>query len=280
MFNIDKEKPGNLFDHILTGVIFMLFFAMLIFFTYPEFNNTLLSNFLAALLRSKEPHINIYDNRYESFLMFFIFIAGCFMPEIENIGFTSYSRLYKMKKTGVRYIDDNSNIKLPGLIQRMLFYIFRNGTFIEECYDSNKAKYKKIKDILNRDDLTKKQRKYYNRILRKESRVFYDWIQESENPIEDLTKYGQETDDSNLARSRLFHTLDISFLFMTAICFLLVIVNIFLKFYFSYDVSFISPFVIGIMTLFFHFLSRSIAKSWAAWYFRDIDYEVIVTKKK
>jgi len=268
-----KEESGNLSYQIRTGIILMLFSAMLIFFTYPAFNEAFLSNLLGVLLKKK---LYIYDNKYEILLLLLIFFIGCFIPEIEYKGFTFYSSLYKRKKTGIKHIDNN--IKLPGLMQRMLFYIFRNGTFIEECYDTHKAKYEQIKGILNREDLTKKQRKYYNRILKKENRVFYDWIQESENPIRDLIKYGQETNDLNLARSRMFHTLDITFLLMTAICFLLVIVNIFLKFYFSYDVSYISPIVIGVMTLFFHFLSRSIAKTWAAWYFRDIDYEISEAK--
>jgi ABC-type multidrug transport system fused ATPase/permease subunit len=278
MFDFDIKELKNLSDHLLTGIVFMLFLAMLILFTYPAFNNELINNFLAELIRSKEPNINIYDNKFESFLLFIFFIIGWFIPEIENKGFTYYSRLYEMKKTGIKHMDDNG-IKLPGLAQRALFYIFRNGTFIEECYDTNKAKYEKIKCILNKQDITKKQRKYYNKILKKENRIFYDWIQETENPIKNLTKYTQETYNQNLARSQLFHTLDITFLFIMAICFLTVIVNIFLKYYFSFNLSCISPFVIGVIALFFHFLSRSIAVSWAAWYFRYIDFEISGTKK-
>jgi len=237
MFDFDIKELRNLSDHLLTGIVFMLFLAMLTLFTYPGFNNTLINNFLAELIRNREPNINIYDNKYESFLLFIFFIIGWFIPEIENNGFTYYSRLYKTKKTGIKFINDNG-IKLPGLIQRILFYIFRNGTFIEECYDTTKAKYDEIRSILNRD-ITGKQRKYYNKILKKENRIFYDWIQKTKNPIEDLKKYAQEAYNPNLARSRLFHTLDITFLFITIICFTAMIVNIFLKFYFSFNLSYI-----------------------------------------
>jgi hypothetical protein len=227
--------------------------------------------FLLFLLLMRSAYPALYTSGNIMIFTLIFFIISLLISSIKSLGFTYYAHLYGKKESG--------KIKLPGLAQRILFHIFREGSVIEECLDNIKSRYETIEnDILRRADLTKRQRKFYRKVLRKKDRPYYNWIQTSTNPTEDLVRFRSKTDITALTYNEVFHCLDITFLFITMLCFLSMLVNTLLML-FSYEFSLVVPFIIGVASLICHFTTKSLAKASAALYLREIDSVFYQTHK-
>jgi len=209
----------------------------------------------------------------------FFFLGFCIYCIREN-GFTYYTRYTRNRndRYSQKKISQNGII-LPGLIQRILFYIFRQGSVVEECCDNVKTKYDKIRTTLERTDLTERQRQFFTKVLQKENRIFYDWIQKSQNPVKDLRVLARKINDEKpeckiyefFCKSQIYQGLDTGSLLLTVICVISFLINIILRFLFSYDLPYIPPLLMGIMTFILHLLSKRLSAQKANMYMEKIN---------
>jgi len=208
-------------------------------------------------------------------IMVFFFLGFCIYCVREN-GFTYYTRYVKMKR---EKHPQNNGIILPGPIQRILFYVFRKGSVVEECCDNVKTKYEKIRATLERTDLTKRQRKFFTKILEKENRTFYPWIQKSQDPVKDLRVLARKIDIKMpecriyefFSKSQIYQGLDTGSLLLTAICILSSLVNMILTLLFSWHLPVILPLIMGIIPFILHLISKKLSAQKANMYIGKID---------
>jgi hypothetical protein len=208
----------------------------------------------------------------------FFFLGFCIYCIREN-GFTYYTRYARERNERYTKKKSQNGIILPGLVQRILFYVFRQGSVVEECCDNVKAKYDKIRTTLERTDLTKRQRQFFAKVLKKENRDFYDWIQKSQNPVKDLRILARKIDDKKpecqiyefFCKSQIYQGLDTGSLLLTVICIVSSLINIILGFLFSYNLSYIPPLLMGIITFILHLISKRLSAQKANMYMEKID---------
>ncbi|MDR1901281.1 MAG: hypothetical protein LBQ88_03225 [Treponema sp.] len=105
------------------------------------------------------------------------FIIGFFIQGIRYLGFEYYIKIHKKSQAGRL-----SGKKYPGILQRIFFYLFRDGTVVEECLDNVAKKYKKP---IKNNTLASK-------IMGKQYRANYSWIQNSKRPAKDMWLYANK----------------------------------------------------------------------------------------
>jgi hypothetical protein len=184
-------------------------------------------------------------------------------------------------------------------IQRFLFYLFREGTCIEECRDNIKENYtpEKIKEYFP---------KMQKKIARKSNRNFYAWIQNSfktnGHPEKDLFLYANqintERPQDNVFQffntCELFQNLDTIFFICPFITLFISVIYIVFFRLFSIDIS--NKFLFGISSeplkvlplqnilcqilylsvlFLFHKIFKSISKSYANRFLKKIDDSLI-----
>jgi len=282
-------KDGFTQVSLVCGVFFIFFLYFFMTFTY----GTPLKEYISRRINNvKEVKEKEESNRNEvkypdmitaaagiSANAVFYFLGFCIYCIREN-GFTYYTRYTRERneRCSKKNIFPNGII-LPGLIQQILFYVFRKGSVVEECCDNVKTKYDKIRTTLERTDLTKKQRQFFSKVLKKEDRVFYDWIQRSKNPVKDLRVLAQKIDDKKpecqiyefFCKSQLYQGLDTGSLLLTLICVISFLINIILRFLFSYDLPYIQPLLMGIIPFILHLFSKRLSTQKANMYMEKID---------
>jgi hypothetical protein len=181
------------------------------------------------------------------------FFIGLFIQGIRYLGFEYYIKIHKKAQK------NRKGGKYPTTFQRIFFYIFRNGTVVEECLDNISSK--KIKPIGIGRILKKIKDKKY--------RAHYKWIQESKQPAKDLwilaEKIKKDDPNNNIYQfyywSEVFQCLDTTFLLLCIIYLLSFITNFLLYIIQNKGYSIMIPIIITLLSLIFHRLSKSCAKA-------------------
>jgi hypothetical protein len=201
------------------------------------------------------------------------FITGFLIQSIRYYGLQYYIYVYNMAQPG-----RGADKKYPGLWQRFIFYIFRNGTAIEECANSVEEKYNadKITNDAARKKLFKKKAHY----------VFYPWIQESykknRRPEKDLwlyadsiqSRYPQRKIETFYYWSEVCQCLDTAFLLLCAASGIAVAVNILIKICLGMNFSAVIPALFAAASLLLHRVSKGAAKSNAKRFFYHIQLAI------
>jgi hypothetical protein len=204
-------------------------------------------------------------------LLAIAFITGFFIQGIRYLGFNYYLVLWQKAQPKRR-----SGKKYPSIKQRIIFYIFRNGTVVEECLDSVMVKYDNPKE-----NETLKTNKLYKKILDKKYRPTYDWIQESGNKAaKDMwiyaTKINRIAPQDDVYRfynwSEVFQCLDTTFfLFSTMIVALIIINALDHLFIFGFRSDVIFLIIMLVVCIILHLLSKGCAKMYARRFLYQIE---------
>lgn len=253
--NIDNLKSNNSLNlaNFVSGIVFVI----ITYFIIKEIPNIKIFNFIEEL-----------GNRFSFIalkisLLLIAFIIGFFIQGIRYFGFNYYMTIYKKAQR-----KRHAGKKYPCIKQRIIFYIFRNGTVVEECLDNVKSKY----DNPNENETLKTNNLRTKILKKKDGIVDYKWIQESGKqaandmwthaikinkfaPREDVYKYYNY--------SEVFQCLDSTFLLFSTITATLVIINV-LGLLFSFDFRLnISLIIILIANIVLHLISKKCAKMYA-----------------
>lgn len=166
------------------------------------------------------------------------FFIGFVIYGIRYLGFDYYRRIYNTKKSK------------KTLYTRLLFYMFRNGTVIEECLNENKKTSGTFEWILNST---------------KEKIVLDVWNYANEisikNPQGNIYKF--------YYYSEIFQCFDTVFLFSSVSTFVLGTTYCIIKHNFL-SAHFIMIFLLSLIFFLFHFLSKKTGKSFARRFFLEI----------
>ena len=166
------------------------------------------------------------------------FFIGFVIYGIRYLGFDYYRRIYNTKKSK------------KTLYTRLLFYMFRNGTVIEECLNENKKTSGTFEWILNST---------------KEKIVLDVWNYANEisikNPQGNIYKF--------YYYSEIFQCFDTVFLFSSVSTFVLGTTYCIIKHNFL-SAHFIMIFLLSLVFFLFHFLSKKTGKSFARRFFLEI----------
>lgn len=167
-----------------------------------------------------------------------VFFIGFIIHGIRYLGFDYYRRIYNAKN------------RKKTLYTRLLFYMFRNGTVIEECLNENKKTSGTFEWILNST---------------KEKIVLDVWNYAKEisikNPQDDIYKF--------YYYSEIFQCFDTVFLFSSVSTFILGTIYCIIKHNFL-SAHFIMIFLLSLVFFLFHFLSKKTGKSFARRFFLEI----------
>ena len=166
------------------------------------------------------------------------FFIGFVIYGIRYLGFDYYRRIYNTKKSK------------KTLYTRLLFYMFRNGTVIEECLNENKKTSGTFEWILNST----------------KEKIFLDvWNYANEisikNPQGNIYKF--------YYYSEIFQCFDTVFLFSSVSTFGLGTTYCIIKHNFL-SAHFIMIFLLSLVFFLFHFLSKKTGKSFARRFFLEI----------
>ncbi|MBR4372990.1 MAG: hypothetical protein IKP49_01330 [Treponema sp.] len=189
----------------------------------------------------------IFDLSAQEFMaVAFIVLFGFFVHGIRYLGFDYYRKLY-----------DNNQKKRGGkrtVLSRCIFYMFRNGTTVEEVANaSREAK----NDSSNNSSV-------------------YDWIRNSEHPERDLwinaNKINNEQREANIYRfyyhSEVFQCLDTLFLLMTIPAVIFAVYFLFTNPYIRQQIFFC---IYAVVMLLFHKISKATSKSFCRRFFLEIE---------
>jgi hypothetical protein len=173
------------------------------------------------------------------------FVIGFFIQGIRYWGFEYYIELWK-KSQGK---------KRRGLWQRIIFYLFRKGTVVEECLHVKKNDPEK-----------------------------YPWLRNSRQPVKDMWLYANKTrkiaPEENVYgfyySSEVFQCLDTTFVFLGIAFFICVIVNALLhKFtggYFRITMlQIIIPGIFALLSLVLHKVAKGCARAYAGRFLFAVD---------
>lgn len=228
MTNITNGKESNyIFVSFITGFVSFIIVFILLLILKSNFNIGVFS--LSSVL-----DLNFYEIVF-ALLMIFI---GFFIHGIRYLGFDFYRKIYKKNK-------ETNKFKI---IKKIFFYIFRNGTTVEECLNSKREK--------NSADV-------------------FEWIKESSEAHRDIWNYSllinQKCPSSNIYRfyfhSEVFQCLDTLFLFMTIICF------VFLPYFIlcTFDLKkIIFLCIFAFVLIIFHAFCKAIGKAFIRRFFLEI----------
>lgn len=173
------------------------------------------------------------------------FFIGFVVYGIRYLGFDYYRRIY------------NSKNRKKTLYTKLLFYMFRNGTVIEECLKEHRF----IEDCKKNNQQT----------------CSYKWIETSDNVALDIWNYAKEIsikypqDDiyKFYYYSEIFQCFDTVFLFSSVSTFVLGTTYCIIK-HNLLTVHFIMIFLLSLIFFLFHFLSKKTGKSFARRFFLEI----------
>jgi hypothetical protein len=266
---INDKQFGLNFVFLLTGIVFIVFASLCFIIIYNSYIDSL--------------NVNYLKNIEAIFALVSVpvlaYIVGFFIHGLKySLGTSYYIHIYnkaqKKKKKSKTY---------PGVWQRIIFWVVRDGTVIEECLNNVKEQYTKIEEKSK-----EKISKLDNLILKKkDGRVFYDWIQKSKkkdkNPLDDMWIYAKQINhkrpEDNIYQffnmSQTFQCFDMAFLLCSMLLVLLVPLNFVLKFICNYQFSIFSIVVLPLVFSLFSFVlfatCRSSSKSMANRFLYHID---------
>ena len=166
------------------------------------------------------------------------FFIGFIIHGIRYLGFDYYRRIYNAKKPK------------KTLYTKLLFYMFRNGTVIEECFNENKKTTGTFEWILNST---------------KEKIALDVWNYAKEISI----KYPQDDIYKFYYYSEIFQCFDTVFLFSSFSTFVLGTTYCIIK-HNLLSAHFIMIFLLSLVFFLFHFLSKKTGKSFARRFFLEI----------
>lgn len=228
MNSLYNGKECNfIFVSFITGFVSFIVVFILLLILKSNFNENNLSNSF------------LFDLDFQEIVFALLMILiGFFIHGIRYLGFDYYRKIYKKNKETNKY----------KIRKRILFYIFRNGTSVEECF--NEKREEKTADV-------------------------FDWIKNSKEPHRDIWNYSllihQKIPESNIYRfyfhSEVFQCLDTLFLFMAIIYFVTLFYVIF------YEFVLLKIIYIGVLVftlIIFHRFCKAIGKSFVRRFFLEI----------
>jgi hypothetical protein len=279
-----KPESGLNFASSISGVIFSLMTAIIFMVIYGSETTVAVEN-----LKDNFNFINIS-------IILLAFFVGFFIQGIRYVGFNYYTYLYNKND-----ISKSKDLICPkGIVcrqkaspyQRIIFYIFRNGTTVEECLSNVRAKYYVYNEAYDKCKEEKKKKNCsIKKSLKKQYRPYYGWIQESKQPAKDLWIYSNKINNAapqeNIFRfyhwSEAYQCMDTTFLLSCMVFLLIFFVNCSL-FIISYSfnkschISIVLPIVFSIISWLFHILAKACSKAYANRFFNHIDFGIKVIK--
>lgn len=174
------------------------------------------------------------------------FIIGFFVHGIRYWGFDYYRRLYNKNKS--------NNKQRKSLFMRIIFYLFRNGTIIEECLDEKRDP--------NRS---------------------FDWIRNSDNPAADVWNYARKISLNSpeadvyqfYYHSEVFQCFDTAFFILSFVTLCLGIWKIVINFN-NLEVMHFSVLIFSLFMFLLHRLCKRTSKSFARRFFLEIQINLNV----
>lgn len=239
--NAYKTETSFLFVSLFSGVI--IFIYLLYFLSYGMITCNIV-DFLPIL-----------DNKYYNTIILFIisYIFGMFIHGIRYVGFMQYKKLY------------DKGIK--NRWTRLLFYLFRKATTVEECYDlyrDEKCSYNWIVETRKKDKKRKQGRKAVAKMWQLAAKI------DKEQNIYQFYFY-----------SEIFECCNTIFLFMGITQGLMILYNLYPLIYeYNSNLLFNVRFkaVLFFMFLLLHFLSQRISIAYADRFIYDIDIKKDIRK--
>lgn len=250
---------------LISGVIIIIF-TVLVFSIYSE-----------KLLGIAEGIKDIFTFLFVNISFLVVaYILGFIIQGIRYLGFNYYMYIYEKAQPGRL-----AGKKYPGIYQRIIFYLFRNGTAVEECLDNLKAKY---------DNPDFRGNKLAKKIQKKRFRPNYDWIQKSgKRAPKDMwifaNRINKTAPQDNVFRfynwSEVFQCLDTTFLFFLLISIIVIIANVSINIFCEkYNFNIVLPIILAPVSLLLHFLSKSCSKMYARRFLFDIDNSLKAHEKQ
>ncbi|MBP3367348.1 MAG: hypothetical protein J6K96_10240 [Treponema sp.] len=176
------------------------------------------------------------------------FVIGFFVHGMRYLGFDYYRRLYNKNKQKEK--DEQRKIKKQkkSLFMRILFYLFRNGTIIEECLNEKRCPEKT-----------------------------FDWIRNSDKPAVDVWNYARkislESPKADIYQfyyhSEVFQCFDTVFFMLSFVAFCFGAWGIGMN-YKNLESRHFSVLVFSLILFFLHWLCKKTSKSFARRFFLEI----------
>jgi hypothetical protein len=173
------------------------------------------------------------------------FVIGFFIQGIRYLGFKYYIKLWKKSK-------EKNHL---GILQRIIFYLFRKGTVVEECM-----------------------------YVKKNDSERYPWIQGSQQPVKDMWLYANKirkiAPEENVYRfyywSEIFQCLDTTFVLLGIVFFICFIINTWLYTFMGmyFQITILQIIISGISalsSLVFHRVSKGCSSVYADRFLFAID---------
>jgi hypothetical protein len=268
-----KSKNGLNLACFVSGTVF----SILTFFVFKEISSMEMFNFLDKIE-------NTFTFVFLNFsLLAITFIIGFLIQGIRYLGFNYYITIWQKAQPG-----RHAGKKYPSIRQRILFYIFRNGTVVEECLDGIMVRY-------DNDNKTPEMNKSHKKNMDKRYRPIYDWIQASGNKADKdmwihATKINRVAPQDDVYRfynwSEVFQCLDTTFLFFTVTTPILIFLNVFDRFLNSrFHSNKIFLIVMFLSCLILHIVSKGCAKMYARRFLYQIEkslksYKILIDENE
>lgn len=242
------EKLNNVgrgfgFVNFITGIttVIVVFFAFI-----------LMKYGISASL--KEIFKEIPNTTFFDFIVYLVsFLIGFFVHGMRYLGFDYYRRLYNKHKQKAnneqqKTKKQKTQKQKKSVFMRMLFYLFRNGTVIEECL------YEK-----------------------RNPNTSFEWIRNSDNPAVDVWNYARkislESPQADIYQfyyhSEVFQCFDTVFFMLSFVTFCLGLLGIGIN-YKCLESRHLSVLVFSLILLFLHWLCKKTSKSFARRFFLEI----------
>ncbi|QQO10348.1 hypothetical protein [Breznakiella homolactica] len=217
--------PGFLLVFFLTGSLFLILIYSYIKIIKYDF---IFNNY--DLLDSNQS--------IEKFIFILCFILGLIIFGIRNLGFQYYRSIWKIQKR---------KQKKRGIVQKIIFYLFRKGTLVEECL-------KMKRDIYDNNQ--------------------HEWLNKSNNPEKEIWVHAQKIAKTKHSiytfyyLSEVFQNLD-TMLFLTA--FIILFFNIYnLIFQISMTII-VSSLIFIFVIISFHCFCKAISTSFAQRFIFEVE---------
>lgn len=243
------EKLNNVgsgfgFVNFITGITTMIFvFFMFVLMKYG------VSISLEETVK-KMTSISFFD-----FIVYVLsFVMGFFVHGLRYLGFDYYKRLYDKNRRKAENEQQKATKRKKSLFMRIIFYLFRNGTVIEECLDE-----KRCPDIS------------------------FDWIRNSDKPAVDVWNYARkismEAPKSDIYQfyyhSEVFQCFDTVFFILSFAAFCLGILGIGMN-HNNFENRYLYVLIFSLFLFLLHWLCKKTSKSFARRFFLEIQINLNV----